>query len=88
MRIRPADGSRFIGSVETNTLVSNNRSHVGVQVRDRVFDNLHPEGVPAGEWPGRFLARTGAKLIIEVKPAADFFGARFLQRRFRDWLYE
>ena len=87
LRIRPVDGSLFIGLARTESLVSNNRSHIGVQVDDWVFDNLHPEGVPAVEWPGRFITRSGALLVVERRPIADFFGAKFRRERFRDWVY-
>ena len=88
MRIRPGDGSSVIGLSKTKSLISNNRSHVGVQVGDRVFDNLHPEGVPTEEWPGRFITLTGFPLVKEGRPAGDFFGARFRRQQFRDWVYE
>jgi hypothetical protein len=88
VRIRPADGTEFIGLAETNSPISYNRSHVGVQVGGRVFDNLHPEGVPTEEWPGRFFTQTGARLVKEVRPVGDFFGARFRRQQFRDWVYE
>jgi hypothetical protein len=86
-RIRPGDGSSVIGLAKTKSLISNNRSHVGVQVGDRIFDNLHPEGVPTEEWPRRFITMTGAPLVIEGRPVADFFGARFRREQFRDWVY-
>lgn len=86
LRIHFTVGSEFefIGLAKTEALISYNGFHVGVQVGDRVFDNLHHEGVPSEEWLGRFIAET--PLVMEERPVADFFGARFLRQRFRDWV--
>jgi hypothetical protein len=87
VRIRPADDSEVIGLAATKAPISLNRSHVRVRVGGVVFDNLHPEGVPAAEWPARFLTQTGAPLVLEQRPAAFFYGAVFRHQRFRDWVY-
>ena len=87
VRIRPGDGTEVIGLARTKTPITYNRSHVGVRVGGLVFDNLAPEGVPAAEWPGRFITQTGVPLVREERPIGDFFGAKFRRRRFRDWIY-
>jgi hypothetical protein len=49
------------------TITQNDR-HVGISVGDRVFDNLHPDGLPFDAWLADFDAIGG----IQVLPETDF----------------
>jgi hypothetical protein len=86
-RLRTSDKSDVIGFVEEGVKVSRNRTHVGVRVGGRIFDNLHHHGVPADEWTDRFVALTEAPLDRDSKPVSEFFGKRFLTRKFLRWLF-
>src|SRR5712691_10429672 len=57
-RLRTSDKSDVIGLRREGLQISRNRTHVGVRIGSRIFDNLHPEGVPEEEWVGRFISMT------------------------------
>ena len=61
-RIRTDGTTEIIDLVKTRLPISYNSFHVGVLVGDRIFDNLHAEGVPAEEWPRRFFTQNGTLL--------------------------
>ena len=61
--------------------------HLGVRIGDKIYDNLHHQGVPANEWAGGFLAGTDAPLLQESKPIGEFFGKVFFVKRFYRWLF-
>jgi hypothetical protein len=86
-RLRTADNSDVIGLAREGIQVSANRSHVGVRIGDKVFDNLHHDGVPAVEWPERFITATDAPLVQQSRPIREFFGKIFLVQEFNQWLW-
>jgi hypothetical protein len=86
-RLRTSDKSDVIGLIDEGIQVSQNRTHVGVRVGDRIFDNMHHEGVAASEWAGRFMTVTEAPLDRDSRPVSDFFGRGFLTKKFRRWLF-
>lgn len=86
-RLRTSDNSDVIGLAKEGIQISANRVHVGVRVGDKIFDNLHPEGVPSTEWAARFMTATDAPLIQESRPVREFFGKIFLVRKFNRWLF-
>jgi hypothetical protein len=86
-RLRTSDDSDVIGLALEDIQISRNRTHVGVLVGDRVYDNLYHEGVPKEEWVGRFLSVTEAPLIHETRPVEEFFGKVFLTRKFIRWVF-
>jgi hypothetical protein len=88
VRIRPSDGTDVIGLAATGDRISENYSHVGVQVQGLIFDNLHPDGVPAAEWQGKFITQTDDTFISKARLASSFFGKIFRQRAFRVWIDE
>jgi hypothetical protein len=67
--------------------ISTNGVHLGIRIGDRVIDNLHHRGLPAGEWADRFVTATEIRLERQSKPIAEFFGKIFLVKRFHQWLY-
>jgi hypothetical protein len=85
-RLRTPDGSDVIALVDRGLQISTSGVHVGIRIGDRVFDNLHPEGVVAAEWPGKFMSATGAGLKQESRPIGGFFGKIFLRKKFVRWL--
>ncbi len=85
-RLRTSDKSDVIGLAREDTQISTNRTHAGVRVGDVVFDNVHADGVAEREWDARFVSATGAPLERETRPIRDFFGKRFLSRKFTAWL--
>jgi hypothetical protein len=86
-RRRTSDHSDVIGLMAESVQISRNRTHAGVRIGDKVYDNLHHEGVPASEWAGRFVAATETPLVQESREISDFFGKVFLVKRFLKWLY-
>ncbi len=84
--LRPADGSDVIGLLESAEQVSTNGLHVGVAIAGKVFDNLHPHGVPQAEWAQRFVSIVPEPLVQWSKPIGDFFGKSFLVKKFNRWL--
>lgn len=47
------------------TRMTDTGHHVGVQVGDLVFDNLHPDGMPYGDWLQDFDG-LGGVLVVSV----------------------
>ncbi len=86
-RLRTSDKSDVIGLIAEGVQISRNQTHVGVRVGNRIFDNLHHEGVDAAEWADRFMTLTEAPLDRDSRPVADFFGKRFLTKTFLRWLF-
>jgi hypothetical protein len=84
-RLRTADNTDPIGLATKGILISTNRVHVGVRVGDLIFDNIHHEGVPAIEWPHKFVTATGAPLKHQSMPTSQFFGKIFLAEKFSRW---
>ena len=84
-RLRTSDGSDGIGLEAEGLLISKTGVHLGIRVGDMVFDNLHHNGVPAVEWPGRFVALSLASLDHQARSISDFFGKIFLTEKFRRW---
>jgi hypothetical protein len=85
-RLRTADNSDPIALAREGLLISINRVHLGIRIGDLIFDNIHHGGVPATEWPHRFVAITGAHLERQSRQTSDFFGKIFLAEKFRRWL--
>lgn len=48
---------------------------------------IHPDGVQAGEWVGKFMAATETPPVVQSKPIGEFFGKRFLVKKFHQWLF-
>jgi hypothetical protein len=46
------------------TAITRNGKHVGVQVGDRVYDNIHPEGIPYEQWISEFESNEKIKVTI------------------------
>lgn len=82
IKLLTSDRSGVIGLTAADVQVSQTGHHVGVRVGGLVFDNLHPDGVPDGAWPGAFLTATGAPLEQHARAVATFFGRRFLRKSF------
>jgi hypothetical protein len=86
-RLRTSDKSDVIGLIAEGIQITRNRTHVGIRIGDRIFDNLHHTGVAVSEWEDRFMTLTGAPLEIESRPVSDFFGRVFLGKKLRRWLF-
>jgi hypothetical protein len=56
---------RYDGGQQSITL---NGRHMGVRVNDRVFDNLHPDGMPYSDW----LADKDAPAGVQVDSTTPF----------------
>ena len=84
-RLRTSDGSDIIALVQEGIQISRNKTHVGVRVGDRIYDNLHHDGVPAHEWVHRFAQMDLLALVHDAQPVSTFFRKVFLTRRFRRW---
>jgi Papain fold toxin 2 len=82
IKLLTSDRSAVIGLTARDVQISQTGHHVGVRVGDLVFDNLHPDGVPAAAWVGEFLAGTGVPLDRHARAIATFFGRRFLRKQF------
>jgi hypothetical protein len=59
-------GSRWerLGSTES---ISTNGVHYGVEVRDKIFDNLSSEGLTREAWIDDFACRRGAFVVEELE---------------------
>lgn len=57
-------GSRIM-SKSRNEQISNQGYHAGVLVEGKVFDNVHTEGLPLGEWIQDFESR--GDMVIESR---------------------
>jgi hypothetical protein len=77
-----------IGLIQEGIQISTNGIHLGVRIGDKILDNVHPEGVPAGDWAAKFVSATDAPLVQQSKPVDEFIGKRFLAKRFHLWLTE
>ena len=53
---------------EGRSTITQNGRHVGVRVGDLMFDNLHPNGIPADQWLKDFDAIGG----VDEHSAVDF----------------
>ena len=82
LKLRVADGSSIIGLRAQDRQISQTGHHIGERLGDRVFDNLHPDGLDLEEWPRAFLSGTGAALSQFERALVSFFGARFLAKEF------
>jgi hypothetical protein len=51
-------------------------------VGNKVFDNHHHDGILVADWPGEFVAATGAALSHYRRPISNFFGKIFRWREF------
>ncbi len=86
-RLRTSDRSDIIGLAQEGIQISISGVHLGVRIGDKIYDNLHHQGVPASAWARRFMAATDAPLLQESKPIGEFFGKIFLVKRFYRWLF-
>lgn len=86
-RLRTSDHSDIIGLAQEGIQFSTNGIHLVVRIGDKIIDNLHPEGVPAGEWAGKFMTATGAPLVHQSMPVSEFFGKIFRVKLFNQWLF-
>jgi hypothetical protein len=84
-RLRTLDNTDVICLRTEDLAISVNRIHLGIRIGDIVFDNIHHAGVPAIEWPRRFMSPVGDPLVHEARPIAEFFGRIFLVKEFRQW---
>jgi len=86
-RLCTSDRSDVIGLLREEMQISRSGVHVGIRIGDRVFDNLHPEGMAAEEWQAEFVSTTGAPLTRESVAIQQFFGKIFMKKRFTRWLF-
>lgn len=82
LKLRTSDESDVIGLVNQDVQVTETGIHVGVRVGNQVFDNHHAAGIDVEHWESRFVAAFGTPLIRISRDASEFFGQRFLGRRF------
>ena len=87
VRLVTSDDSDAIGLVKEGIQISANRVHVGVKIGDKIFDNLHGEGVEAAKWQESFVAATEAPLLQQSRSIKDFWGKTFQPKKFYRWLF-
>ncbi|MDR2407219.1 MAG: hypothetical protein LBE13_03790, partial [Bacteroidales bacterium] len=49
-----------------NVSISETGKHIGVQVGDKVYDNLHPNGIPFDQWIKEFDSIGGIKIVETI----------------------
>lgn len=86
-RLRTADETDVLGLLEGGIQASVNQTHLGVRIGDLIIDNPHPDGVPANQWAGRYVACSGAAFVQQSQPIRAFFGRGFLVKEFNDWAF-
>ncbi len=87
-RIRVSDDSEVLVLVENFQQIAMTGFHLGLGIGDLVYDNIHPQGVLATQWAGKYMAATGRPLRADSKSLADFFGKIFLVKRFNHWIVQ
>jgi papain fold toxin 2 of polymorphic toxin system len=71
IEIRGAGGGDFmicLSYKRGQTTITQNGRHMGIQVEEMVFDNLHPKGMPFEKWLKDFDAIGG----VEIYSMTDF----------------
>jgi hypothetical protein len=86
-RLATADQSDVIALADKDQQISLSGVHVGIRIGDRVFDNLHHDGVAAVAWAERFITATGAPLVQQASPVSAFYDTIFARKRFSRWLF-
>jgi hypothetical protein len=84
LRVAPGRGGDIM-LLSPNEHISFTGQHVGTRVGERVYDNLHPDGVPVEQWRQLYADAGNGLLLAHERPIGSFFGRVFRWREYANF---